>query len=191
MHAVFLKSITDLAHVPPGKKPHVALVGRSNVGKSSLVNSLTGSKKKLARVSAAPGHTQTINFYEVDGRFFLVDLPGYGFAKAGKEKKIVLADIINDYLTNAKHLALVLLVIDARLGPTEADRLMLTELVRSKIPTVMILNKIDKLTRVQSTSLVKTLVAAYPDMKRISHSVTTSIGRGEIMEEIERAVRAA
>ena len=75
MSAVFVKSITDLAQLPPGNKPHIALVGRSNVGKSSLVNRLTG-QKGLARVSASPGHTQTINFYEVDNRFFFVDLPG-------------------------------------------------------------------------------------------------------------------
>lgn len=190
MSAVFTKSITDLAHLPEGNKKHIALVGRSNVGKSSLVNHLTG-QKGLARVSAAPGHTQTINFYEVDNRYFLVDLPGYGFARSSKAKQAVFADMINDYLTNAKHLALVLLVVDARLGPTDSDKMMEGALADAHIPTVMILNKMDKLTRAQSTTLVRTLAAEYPHMKLISHSITTSAGRGEILEEIGKALRAA
>lgn len=189
MNAVFVKSITDLAEVPQGNKPHIALVGRSNVGKSSLVNRLTG-QKGLARVSAAPGHTQTLNFYEIDNRYFLVDLPGYGFARSSKAKQAVFADMINDYLTNVKHLALVLLIIDARLGPTDSDKLMHAALVEAQIPTVMILNKIDKLTRAQSLTLMRSLAGTYPEMKLISHSITTSTGRGEILEAIEKAIRA-
>ena len=189
MSAIFVKSITDLAHVPEGKKPQIALVGRSNVGKSSLVNKLTG-QKGLARVSATPGHTQTINFYEVDNRYFLVDLPGYGFARSSKAKQAVFRDIINDYLTNVKHLALVLLIIDARIGPTDSDRLMQAALAEAKIPAVMVLNKMDKLTRTQASTLTHTLKGAYPDLKLIQHSIVTSTGRGEILEEIDRAIRA-
>ncbi len=85
MSATFLKCLTDLKELPEGDKPHVAIVGRSNVGKSSLVNHLT-AQKSLARVSAKPGRTQTLNLYEIDRRYYLVDLPGYGYAKTSKTK---------------------------------------------------------------------------------------------------------
>lgn len=190
MPAVFVKSITDLAYLPPGNKPQIALVGRSNVGKSSLVNRLTG-QKGLARVSASPGHTQTINFYEIDGRFFLVDLPGYGFTRHSKTKHAEFGELINDYLSNVKQVALVLLVIDARIGLTDSDRMMQEALALFEIPTVMILNKMDKLTRGESSALMRTVAAAYPDTKTFTHSTATSKDRGEILAEMERAVRAA
>ncbi len=190
MTATFVKSITDLSQAPPGKKPHIALVGRSNVGKSSLVNSLAG-QKSLARVSATPGHTKTINFYEFVGRYFLVDLPGYGFTRASKSKQTGFTGLLNDYLSNASRLALALLVIDSRLGPTDADRQMQAALATAHVPTTIILNKVDKITRAQLTTLVKKLSEEYPDTKFISHSTLSNKDRGELLDVIEQAVRVA
>lgn len=190
MHAAFVKSITDLAEEPRGNKPHIALVGRSNAGKSSLVNHLT-AHQGLARVSAAPGHTQTVNFYEIDRRWFLVDLPGYGFNKFSKARQAVFADIINDYLTNEKRLALAVLIIDARLGLTDADHLMRKALAAAKIPTVLVANKADKLTRAQLATFLKSVAETHPELKVIPHSTLADTGRGEILEEIDKALRPA
>lgn len=190
MPATFLKSITDLSQLPPGKKPHIALVGRSNVGKSSLVNRLT-NQKALARVSATPGHTQTINFYDIDGRYFLVDLPGYGFTRAAKSKQLKFKDLINEYLSNVQHLALVLLIIDSRIGPTQADRTMYAALATAKIPTTMVLNKVDKISRAQAMQLQRTLVAEFPDVTFVQHSTYEVKDRGILLDAIEQSLRAA
>jgi GTP-binding protein len=190
MPATFLKSITDLAQLPPGKKPQIALVGRSNVGKSSLVNRLT-NQKALARVSATPGHTQTINFYDIDGRYFLVDLPGYGFTRAAKSKRMAFTDLINEYLSDARSVALVLLVVDSRLGLTASDRTMLTALQTATLPTVVILNKTDKVTRTHLQKLTRELNTEFPELNILTHSTATNESRGELLDAIEQAVRKA
>lgn len=188
MPATFVKSLTDLKDLPVVSRPQVALVGRSNVGKSSLINRLIG-QKALARVSATPGHTKTINFYEVDRRYFLVDLPGYGYTKMPKDLRDEFGTMMHDYVEHAQDLVLVLLMIDARRGMAEADHQMQAILATAKIPTVMVLNKIDKLNRLQADELVRTITAMYPGLKVIAHSSSSNIGRGEILEEIRRATR--
>ncbi|MHB8831270.1 MAG: ribosome biogenesis GTP-binding protein YihA/YsxC [Patescibacteria group bacterium] len=185
MQVKFLKSLTKLEDLPEGNKPQVAFVGRSNVGKSSLINHITG-QKNLARVSAEPGRTQTINLFEFDGRVLLVDLPGYGYAKASMAKRQDFFDMVNDYLCLSKQLKLVFLIIDARIGPTDQDRDMLDYLNYSHTPLVMILNKVDKLSNSESADLVSTLEAAYPGIKLILHSSITGKGRGEILETISK-----
>lgn len=188
MPTTFLKSATNLEQLPTDTKPHIALVGRSNVGKSSLLNHLTG-EKGLARVSAEPGRTQTINLFNVDNRFYLVDLPGYGFAKTSKAKRQDFAGMLRDYLWQAEQLRLVLLIIDARLGPTDLDRDMLGYLASGKIPVVMVVNKIDKLSNSESINLQRKLEAEYPYLPFIPHSNVTGKGRGEIWDTIEQVVR--
>ncbi len=188
MSATFLKCLTDLTELPEGDKPHVAIVGRSNVGKSSLVNHLT-EQKSLARVSAKPGRTQTLNLYEIDRRYYLVDLPGYGYAKTSKTKLAGFADMIGDYLVQTRQLKLVLLIIDAFVGPTDLDREMFSFLQSSNIPVVIVTNKIDKLSPAQLTGLPQVLANSFSDTPSVPHSVLTNKGRGEIWETIERAVR--
>jgi GTP-binding protein len=188
MAVTFLKSATKLEELPADNKPHVALVGRSNVGKSSLLNHLT-NQKGLARVSAEPGRTQTINLFNVDSRYYLVDLPGYGFAKTSKAKRQDFAGMLRDYLWQAQQLCLVLLIVDARIGPTDLDRDMLAYLASGKIPVVMIVNKIDKLSNSESINLQRHLEANYPQLPFIPHSNVSGKGRGEILDTIERAVR--
>ena len=148
MSATFIKCLTNIKDLPIGNKPHVAIVGRSNVGKSSLINHLV-MQKGLARVGASPGRTQTINLFEIDKRYFLVDLPGYGFAKMSKNKRSGFIDMISHYLDRAPDLKLVLLIVDASIPPTDLDHEMLVFLQASGIPTVVVLNKIDKLSKNQ------------------------------------------
>ncbi|MBP6944692.1 YihA family ribosome biogenesis GTP-binding protein [Patescibacteria group bacterium] len=190
MAITFLKSATKLEELPNDTKPQIAFVGRSNVGKSSLLNHLTG-QKDLARVSAEPGRTQTINLFNVDGRYYLVDLPGYGFAKTSKAKRQDFAGMLRDYLWQAQQLRLVLLMIDARVGPTDLDRDMLAYLDSGKIPVVLIVNKIDKLSNSESINLQRMLESQYPQISFIPHSNVTGKGRGEILDVIEQMVRSA
>ncbi|MFH1252763.1 MAG: ribosome biogenesis GTP-binding protein YihA/YsxC [Candidatus Uhrbacteria bacterium] len=188
MPAVFLKCLTKVEDLPIGNKPHVAIIGRSNVGKSSLINHLT-QQKGLAYVSSSPGRTQTINLFEIDKRYFLIDLPGYGFAKMPQNKRAGFIDMISHYFDQAPNLKLVLLIVDASIPTTDLDYQMLSFLQTSGIPTLVVLNKIDKLSKTQTTAAVKYFEENFPDNQCITHSTFTSKGRGEIWEAIERAVR--
>ena len=141
-----LVSAGDVRQFPGAPVPQVALSGRSNVGTSSLVNTLLG-RKALARVSGAPGKTITVNFYDVDGKLLLVDLPGYGFAKrpaAEKEKWSALTDGYFTKNKNVDRLALVLQLIDLKVGPTADDEVMLDYLSRSGLPFLVVATKADK-----------------------------------------------
>jgi len=187
MTTAFIKSATRTKDLPKSDRPQIALVGRSNVGKSSLLNQLTG-QKNLARVSTEPGRTQTINVFDVEGQYFLIDFPGYGFAKTSKTKRQTFSDIIRDYLWQAQQLKLVLLIIDGRHGLTNLDREMLAYLDSSRIPVTMIVNKIDKLSRSEGMRLMHTLEANHPTIPLIPHSSVTGAGRGEILQAIERVI---
>ena len=129
--------------------PQIALSGRSNVGKSSLINTMLG-RNSLARVSGTPGKTITINFYDIDSAMFFVDLPGYGFAKRAGDDKKRWSGLTDSYFTSNRHrdlLRLVIQLIDVRVGPTEDDRMMLSYLAHEQIPTVVVATKCDKLSR--------------------------------------------
>ena len=132
---------------PSDPIPQVAFSGRSNVGKSSLINTLLG-RKSLARVSSSPGKTITINFYDVDKKLYLVDLPGYGFAKRDPADKQKWSALTDGYFTSNKNidrLSLVLQLVDSRIGPTKDDEMMLEFLKASDIPFVVVATKADKL----------------------------------------------
>ena len=145
---VILKiSAGEPRQIPSDPLAQVAFSGRSNVGKSSLINSLLG-RKSLARVSSAPGKTITINFYEIDKRLYLVDLPGYGFAKRTLEEKKKWSALTDGYFTqndNIDRLALVLQLIDSRIGPTKDDEMMLDYLRAAELPFAVVATKTDKL----------------------------------------------
>lgn len=189
MTVTFLKSAPRLEDLPHGSKPHIAFVGRSNVGKSSLLNDLAGTKG-LAKVSSEPGRTQMINLFEVDQRFFLIDLPGYGFVQSSKSKRDRFNDLIRDYLWQTQQLKLAVLVIDSRIGPTELDRDMMGYLESGKIPFLIVANKIDKLSRSEGINLVRQLRAEHPDATILPHSSVTHEGKGEIWHTIQEAVSA-
>lgn len=190
MEPRFVKSVFRLEDLPEDIRPQVALVGRSNVGKSSLVNAL-GGMQGLARVSREPGRTQTLNFYELEKSFYLVDLPGYGFAYGRKGKEEIFTKLITDYLQEAAALTLVFVVIDSRLGPTELDKGMLAFLKKAKVPHQIICSKIDKLTHSEKIALQRELAAAYPGIQQHFHTVNDSKGRGEIRNAIIKAIADA
>ncbi|MBV9548619.1 MAG: YihA family ribosome biogenesis GTP-binding protein [Alphaproteobacteria bacterium] len=129
--------------LPPAKLPEVAFVGRSNVGKSSLLNALTG-RKTLARVSQTPGATRQINFFDLSHKLMLADLPGYGFAKVSKSEAAAWQEMIFDYLRGRSSLCRALLLIDARRGPGDSDRQVLTLLNQAAVSTLVVLTKLDE-----------------------------------------------
>ena len=132
---------------PRDMRPQVALSGRSNVGKSSLINTLLG-RKNLARVSSAPGKTITINYYDIDGKIYLVDLPGYGYAKRSKDSKRAWSTLTEEYFTKnpcRDMIKLVIQLIDIRTGPTEDDILMINWLIDNGVEFVVVATKTDKL----------------------------------------------
>jgi GTP-binding protein len=142
----FAGAIGRPGQAPPAELRQVAIAGRSNVGKSSLVNAVVG-RKRIARVSGTPGKTREINFYAIDDSFFLVDLPGYGFARAPDSVREAWKRLIEDYLSNNDRLHGLVLLLDARRGVQEADRQLLDYLAASEIPVLIVLTKIDKLNR--------------------------------------------
>jgi len=170
MSVTFLRSSVEASDIPQDKRPHIAIMGRSNVGKSSLINHLANSKD-IARTSSKPGLTQTANFYDFDGKFLLVDLPGYGFARGNKSKRAGLSQIISDYLSEAEDLRLILLVIDGRHGFTDSDLYALKELRKAKLPITVIFNKIDKLKKSALLSTINKFGQNYPDVEMIPHSI--------------------
>ena len=148
----FLKSSQKISECPPSNKPEFAFIGRSNVGKSSLINMLM-NKKSLAKVSSVPGKTQLINHFEVNKTWYLVDLPGYGWAKVGQKMRESWENNINDYLLQRENLYCVFLLIDSRHEPLKNDLGFMQWMAEVEIPFMLIFTKTDKLSKnkVQST----------------------------------------
>lgn len=178
---------------PTDPMPQVAFSGRSNVGKSSLINTLLG-RKSLARVSSAPGKTITVNFYDVDKKLFLVDLPGYGYAKRTAEDKKRWSELTDGYFTKNKNIDLLRLVVqlvDSRIGPTADDEMMLDFLVQSEIPFIVVATKVDKL---NATERKKNLAAIeeHPLVREgggvFSFSSLKNEGKQELLSAILRYI---
>jgi GTP-binding protein len=142
----FVKSATRPAHYPEGDLPEIAFAGRSNVGKSSLVNVLV-NRKNLVRTSSTPGRTQLINFFKVNDDFMLVDLPGYGFAKVPLAVKKEWRPMMETYLSKRKNLRGVVLILDIRRTPTEEDQQMLSWLRAFSVPPIIVITKCDKVSK--------------------------------------------
>ena len=170
---------------PPGDLPQVAIAGRSNCGKSSLINALMG-RKKLARVSQTPGKTREINFYEVNESFYLVDLPGYGYARAPEEMRQKWPSIIDGFLSENPRLEGVILLMDARRGVLPADRRLLSFLAEHEVPVLYVLTKIDKLNRAgrkSATAAVRADLEAPADQV-LATSARTREGLDSLIESI-------
>lgn len=142
--AKFLMSNTEVAKCPPATMPEYAFIGRSNVGKSSLINMLTNNDK-LAKISGTPGKTQTINHFLINDKWYLTDLPGYGYAKASTSSKAKWHEFITQYLTKRENLICIMVLIDSRLTPQQIDLDFMEFLASSGLPFVMIFTKTDKL----------------------------------------------
>jgi GTP-binding protein len=171
---------------PEPSLPEIAFAGRSNVGKSSLLNRLI-HRKKFARVSNTPGRTREINFFRVNNAFILVDLPGYGYARISKEQRAEWKPLLEAYLRKSPQLRGIVQLLDVRHDPTNDDRQMLDFLGELGVPTIVVLTKTDKLTPAQSTKHVadiSTMLGLDSDQV-IPFSATTGNGRDELAEAIE------
>ena len=176
--------------VPDTAYAEVAFAGKSNVGKSSLINALM-NRKALARTSAQPGKTQTINFYNINDAMYLVDLPGYGYAKASEEVKAKWGKMIENYLHTSKVLKAVFLLIDIRHEPSENDQMMYEWMVYQGFAPIIIATKLDKIKRSQIQKNVKAIregLNVQPGTTIIPFSAETKQGRDEIWELIDSFV---
>jgi GTP-binding protein len=190
----FAGAIGRPGQAPPGVLPQVAFAGRSNVGKSSLINRvLDRHRKQIARVSAQPGKTQEINFYRITAdlngetdEFFLVDLPGYGFARAPRPVREAWRPLIESYLGKAEELLGVVQLIDARHDPTPEDLRMIEYLATIEMPTLFVLTKIDKLKPREREQRMRTVTAqlSVEADQVIPFSSTTGEGREELLESL-------
>ena len=186
--ADFIASYGISSQLPESDRPELSFSGRSNVGKSSLINKLC-SRKNLARVSSTPGKTATINFYSVDDCYF-VDLPGYGYAKAAKSEKLRWADLMEGYFGSERNIALVVQLIDSRHKPSKDDYDMLNFLKSGGYKTVIALTKIDKLNkteRAQRLEAFKTELADFPDYETVPFSSQT----GEGVDTLRKIIASA
>ena len=185
--AEFVISNTDVKKCPAGNLPEYAFIGRSNVGKSSLINGIM-NRKSLARTSSQPGKTQTINFYNVNEVFYLVDLPGYGYAKANQEVKAQWGKMIERYLHSSKQLKAVFLLIDIRHDPSANDKMMYDWIIYNGYHPVIIATKLDKINRSQiqkNVKIVRQGLGMEKDGIIIPFSAETKQGRDEIWRLIE------
>ena len=146
INAKFIKSASKKDEFIEDELYQIAIVGRSNVGKSSLINLLTNNSK-MAKTSSTPGRTRLVNYFNINNKFYLVDLPGYGYHKASKSIANSWDSVMNDYFTDNEKLKLVFVLLDSRLEPTELDKQMLDYLAEHEIPAVIILTKADKISR--------------------------------------------
>lgn len=186
MEVSFLVSAFRQSQYPPPDKPEVAFAGRSNVGKSSLINVLV-NRKKLARTSSTPGRTQSLNFFSVDGLFYAVDLPGYGFARAPKALKASWGKMAETYLRSRVNLKAVVVIVDIRRGPGEGDINLLHFLERFGKKAVIVLTKVDKLSRQQCRSRLHEIIGQLGDKidgSPILFSAKTREGRGEVWSKV-------
>ena len=172
-------------------KPQIAFAGRSNVGKSSLVNCLLG-RKKLARVSGAPGKTITVNYYDIDGKLFFVDLPGYGYARVSRSEKQRWSKLINGYFSDPERdIALVLSLVDFRHPPTADGITMINFLIDCELPFVIVLTKADKLNKSEREARLEALKSELPEhdsLTLVTFSSLTGEGVEGLMGIIDEAL---
>ena len=171
---------------PGDPVPQIAFSGRSNVGKSSLINTLLG-RKSLARVSSAPGKTVTVNFYDVDKKLLLVDLPGYGFAKRSDAERRRFSTLTDGYFVNNPNrdlLRLVVQLVDIRIGPTADDRMMIDFLAGYDIPFLIAASKADKLSKTAVQKAVSDLGAEYPGVTILPFSSLNGMGKEDLRSAI-------
>ena len=187
-NAEFLTSVALGSNLPNDSAPEIAIAGKSNVGKSSFINFLV-NQKSLAKTSSTPGRTRLVNFFSINkGELYLVDLPGYGFARVSDEEKNKWAKLIEGYLTSSPMLKGVFLLVDCRLEPTDNDRLLIQFLYSMNIGCTIIATKCDKLSKMQR-GLMKKKIAnglAVGEKDVIMTSASAKIGKEEVLEVIDQ-----
>jgi GTP-binding protein len=189
--ARFLAAATDVAHFPAPSLPEIAFLGRSNVGKSSVINSLVGMK--LARTSSTPGRTRSINFFEVrwPGKprpeLIFADLPGYGYAKISREISQEWPKFIEPYLKERSALALCVALVDANIPPQQSDRQLLEFLSATGRDFLLVATKSDRLSNQQLNNALRTLAQEYPSARLLPYSAKAGAGRDELWKHIRQA----
>jgi len=176
LNAEFVTSVSRWGDLRAEGRPEIALLGRSNVGKSSLINALT-ERRNLAKTSSTPGKTQLLNYFRIDDAFYLVDMPGYGYAKAAKTSRIEWAKLSQDYLKKSENLRLVLLLIDSRHPGIASDDAAIEWLSEAGIPTYVALTKIDKIKQQEAAAHEKHLRQHHPELAGIFRT-SSETGRG-------------
>ena len=141
---------------PQNNLPQIVLVGKSNVGKSSFINTMV-NRKKLARTSSEPGKTRQLNFYNMDDKFYFVDLPGYGYSKMSKQEQVKVGEFIEYYLQHRKEICLIIFLVDIRHDPTQNDFLMYDYVIRSGLPCMILANKADKIAKTKVDDTAKNI----------------------------------
>jgi GTP-binding protein len=186
--AEFIKSAFNPSHYPTDELPEIAFLGRSNVGKSSLINSLL-LRKALARTSNTPGRTQSINFFLINESFYFVDLPGYGYAKVSKQMRGDWGKMAEEYLSLRPQLALSVQLVDSRHKPTALDIQLYEWLIYHDKPHVIAATKADKLSNNQYQKAEKEIQKALPDTEIVAYSSETGKGRDRLWAVIQTAIK--
>ena len=182
---LFKKSVYAVSELPTDSLPEVVLCGRSNVGKSSFINSFFG-KKNLAKVSSDPGKTRSLNFYEVDKSFYVVDLPGFGYAKIGLEERKRWGKLIEDYFKASKVITLIFHFIDSRHEPMQSDIDLYNMISFYQLPYFIILSKVDKLNQSQLAAAKKNVSKYFPDFNFGANLFFYSTMSGRWKRDIEK-----
>ncbi len=175
---------------PKNSIPEIVLVGKSNVGKSSFINTMI-NRKKLARTSSEPGKTRQINFYNMDDLFYFVDLPGYGYSKMSKKEQDQVGKFIEEYLFNRKEISLIVFLVDIRHSPTENDRIMYNYIISSKTPCIIIANKADKIAKTKvddATKLLQKQLNPLGDITTLPFSSERKIYQDDVWKVIENFI---
>ncbi|NNE97932.1 MAG: YihA family ribosome biogenesis GTP-binding protein [Pyrinomonadaceae bacterium] len=185
--AEFIKSAFEQDHWVNDNRPEISFLGRSNVGKSSLLNSLL-NRKKLARTSNTPGRTQSINFYLINSKFYFVDLPGYGFAKVPKKMKAEWGEMAEDYLAKRQQLMLSIQLVDSRHPPGKLDLQLYEWLSFNDKTSLIVATKADKLSNNKLIKSLNTIRKSMPGCEVIAYSAVTGKGKEQVWREIDKIV---
>lgn len=189
MNIKFVKSVAEVDQLPKLKLPEIVLAGRSNVGKSSFINHIFG-RKKLAKTSSSPGKTRTINYYNVDDKFFVVDLPGFGYAKVSKMERNKWQKLIEGYFQTDREIVSVYQLIDARHEPTELDIMLYEFLLEIGLPSTVVINKVDKLKQSEIARVKNSLQNLFPNLlygdNLLMHSTVKGIGKREVLTRLRK-----
>ncbi|HEY0547509.1 MAG TPA: ribosome biogenesis GTP-binding protein YihA/YsxC [Pyrinomonadaceae bacterium] len=186
----FIKSAFAEEHWPRDARPEISFLGRSNVGKSSLINSLLGVRG-LARTSRTPGRTQSLNYFLINNRFYFVDLPGYGFARVPKAIKAAWGEMAHNYLAKRTQLVLSIQIVDSRHEPTPLDALLNEWLLTQQKPRLIVATKSDKLSNNELRKNVERVRRTLKTDEVVAYSAVTGRGRDEVWRAIEEAMQTA
>ncbi|NWF49407.1 MAG: YihA family ribosome biogenesis GTP-binding protein [Ignavibacteriaceae bacterium] len=185
----FIKSVYSVKELPAEQKPEIILCGRSNVGKSTFINSIL-NRRNLAKTSSTPGKTRCINYYDIDGRFYLVDLPGYGYAKASESERLKWAKLVNEFISYSKNIAMAFHLIDSRHNPTYLDVKLNQMLILNEIPFKIILNKIDKLNQSELVHAKRKAAEFFPELNFqddfLIYSSVTKTGKNQVLKVLSQ-----